>query len=181
MKVKLKKTERLLVVCMLMVTITLFPMTVRAADNEVIPDDREYVIVNGEDIVYVGEDYENKDTGEYIHWDNRTRGTDKSFSFKIRYSVTSSSFTVHSSKVVVSANAHVEDLNGNVVSGYKGHLYTVSLIGLYSRNLQFSVGSTQSGTISGLSNGGSYKVTIINNDYLDSNRYLVGSGTVETT
>lgn len=34
--------------------------------NMVIPDEREYLIVNGTDIVYVGEDYENSDTGEYV-------------------------------------------------------------------------------------------------------------------
>lgn len=80
----------------------------------------------------------------------------------------------------MSANAHVEDLYENTVSGYSGHLYSVSLVGLYSRNLQFSVGKAQSGTITGLSDGGSYKVQIINNDYLPDNRYLVGSGSVST-
>lgn len=151
-----------------------------AAEPEVVQDDREYLIVNGTDIVYVGEDYENPDTGEYVHWNANTRGIDKSFSFRIRYSITSSSFTVHSSKVLVTSSAHVEDLYGNTVSGYSGHLYTVSIVGWYSRNLQFSVGSTQSGTISGLQNGGSYKVQITNNDYLSDTRYLVGSGTVST-
>ncbi len=80
--------------------------------------------------------------------------------------------------MLVSADAEVQDLDGNVVSGYEGHLYTVSIVGWYSRNLQFSVGYEQSGTISGLDNGGSYKVTIINNDYLSDTRYLVGSGTI---
>lgn len=87
---------------------------------------------------------------------------------------------MHSDKVLVSADAEVEDLYGNRVSGYDGHLYTVSIVGWYSRNLQFSVGNEQAGTISGLDNGGSYKVTITNNDYLMDTRYLVGSGTVST-
>ena len=146
-------------------------MTAFAAEPQVTQDEREYLIVNGTDIVHVGEDYENADA----------RGVDKSFTFKIRYSVTSSSFTVHSNKVTISADAQVEDLYGNILSGYNGHKYTVSLIGLYYRNLQFEVGGTQSGTISGLNNGGSYKVQVTNNDYLSDTTYLVGSGTVSTS
>lgn len=128
------------------VMVLMFSTTAFAAEPNVItPDEREYLIVNGTDIVYVGEDYESPDTGEYIRW-NDSRGVDKSFSFKIRYSVTSSKFTVHSEKVLVSADAHVEDLSGYTVSGYTGHLYTVSVTGVYSRSLQFSVGNSQSGT-----------------------------------
>ncbi|KAI4449776.1 hypothetical protein C823_004308 [Eubacterium plexicaudatum ASF492] len=67
---------------------------------------------------------------------------------------------------------------GNSQSGYDGHEYTVQLIGLYSRNLKFAVGGKQSGTISGLTEGGSYKVTIVNNDYMNDTLYLVGSGTI---
>ena len=171
------------IMAMILAAITVLAMSTTAfADerNVVEPDERKYLIVNGSDIVYVGEDYENPDTGEYVHWDSKARGTDKTFSFKVRYSVTSSNFTVHSTKVLVSADAKVEDLYGNIVSGYNGHLYTVSLVGLYSRNLQFSVGNAQSGTISGLNKGESYKVTITNNDYLSDTRYLVGSGQVDT-
>lgn len=176
----MKRLKKSVAMMLSFVMMLMFSTKAFAAEQSlVIPDTREYLVVNGTDIVYVGEDYENPITGEYIHW-NASRGVDKSFSFKIRYSVTSSKFTVHSEKVLVSADAHVEDLNGNTVSGYKGHLYTVSIDGVYSRNLQFSVGSTQSGTIRGLSNGGSYKVIITNNDYLSDTRYLVGSGTVST-
>lgn len=176
----MRKFKRLVALVMSFAMVFACSTTAFASNNEVIPDEREYLIVNGTDIVYVGEDYENPDTGEYVHWNENARGVDKSFSFKIRYSVTSSKFTVHSSKVLVSSNAHVEDLYGNWVSGYNGHLYTVSIVGWYSRNLQFSVGNSQSGTIDGLDNGGSYKVTITNNDYLDDTKYLVGSGTVST-
>ncbi|XCP85791.1 hypothetical protein ABXS75_03035 [Roseburia hominis] len=155
------------------------PTTVSAAETNtnVSPDNREYLIVNGEDIVYVGEDYENPDTGEYIRWHN-TRGTDKHFSFRISYSVTSSSFKINGTKVKVTANAEVQNLQEVTQSGYDGHLYTVSIIGIVNRNLQFSVGGTQSGTITGLQKGGSYKVKITNNDYLDATKKLVGSGTV---
>ena len=53
-----------------------------AAEPEVLPDDREYLVVNGTDIVRVGEDYENPETGEYVRWDKDARGVDKTFSFK---------------------------------------------------------------------------------------------------
>ena len=174
---KAKKITGLLLSLVMAFAIT---MTSFAAEAKVLQNEREYLIVNGKDIVYVGDDYKNPDTGEYIHWNTDTRGIDKSFSFKIRYSVTSSSFTVNSSTVYVSADAHVEDLNGNTVNGYDGHEYTVSIVGLYNRNLQFSVGGTQSGTITGLNDGGSYKVQITNNDYLSDNLYLVGDGTVSS-
>lgn len=176
----MRKAKKIVAMILSLVMVLGLSTTAFASDNTVEADEREYLIVNGTDIVYVGEDYENPETGEYVHWNQTARGIDKSFSFKIRYSVSSSKFTVHSSKVRVSADAEVEDLNGNVMSGYNGHLYTVSVVGVYSRNLQFSVGSAQSGTISGLDNGGSYKVTITNNDYLSDTRYLVGSGTVST-
>lgn len=177
---KNKKTKRIVGMLLSMVMLFSFSMTVSAQENEVEQDDRTYLIVNGEDIVYVGEDYENPETGEYVRWDTSSRGVDKSFSFCIRYSLTTSDFTVHSDRVLVTANAYVADLYGVPVNGYTGHLYTVSIVGWYSRNLQFSVGNSQSGTITGLDNGGTYKVRITNNDYLPDTRNLVGSGSVST-
>lgn len=181
MKVR-RVTKKVIGFVLSLIMVFSFSTTAFAAESEdqqVQQDEREFLVVNGEDIVYVGEDYENPFTGEYIHW-NKTRGTDKSFSFEIRYSITSSSFTVHSTKVKVSASASIVDLAGNTVSGFSGHKYTVSICGWYNRNLQFAVGGTQSGTVSGLENGGSYKVQITNNDYLNSNRNLSGSGTIKT-
>ena len=175
----MKRIKKL--ICFLLTAIMMFSLsaTVSAAEmaTNVSPDNREYLIVNGEDIVYVGEDYENPDTGEYVRWHD-TKGTDKTFSFKIRYSVTSSSFKLNGTKAKITANAEVRNLQGVKQSGYNGHLYTVSLVGVYSRNLQFSVGGTQSGTVTGLKKGGSYKVQITNNDYLDATKNLVGSGSV---
>lgn len=176
----MKKTRKIVSLVLSLIMLMAFSTSAFAAEPEAIPDDREYLVVNGTDIVRVGEDYENPDTGEYVRWNPNTRGVDKSFSFKIRYSISSSSFTVHSTKVSVKANAHIEDLQGNVLSGYKGHKYTVSVVGVYSRNLQFAVQGTQSGTISGLQKNGSYKVTITNNDYLSATKNLVGSGTIST-
>lgn len=45
-----------------------------AAEQDIVQDDRDYLIVNGTDIVYVGEDYENPDTNEYIHWSKDEKG-----------------------------------------------------------------------------------------------------------
>lgn len=176
----IKKTKKMVGLLLGLVMVFAVTMTAFAEETEVIQDEREFLIVNGKDIVYVGDDYENPDTGEYIIWNTDARSVVKSFSFKIRYSITSSSFTVNSKEVIVSADAHVENLDGDTVSGYSGHKYTVSIDGVYPRNLQFSVGGTQSGTISGLQEDGSYKVMVTNNDYLSDTRYLVGSGTIST-
>lgn len=141
-----------------------------------------YFIINGEQMIDVYEDYENPETGEYIHWTTNTNARGvvvKTFSFKIRHSVTSSKFTVGSTSVYVSSDAHVEDISGNYQSGYSGHAYQISINGIYSRNLYFSINGTESGTITGLSNGNQYSVTIINNDYLSDRYYLVGSGSIK--
>lgn len=129
-----------------------------------------------------GENYENKETGEYFRWvDMQTaRGTvAKSFEFKIRFSVQSTSFTIDSSSVTVDASAYIEDEFGNLVSGYSGHEYTIQLLrGLTTKSLKFDLGGTESGTISGLTSGGSYTLKVINNDYLSLGDYLTGSGTI---
>lgn len=177
---KTKKVQKVVALVLSLVMIFSCSVTSFAAENEVEQDEREYLVVNGTDVVPVGEDYENPDTGEYVHWNVNARGTDKKFSFKIRYSLTSSSFKVNSTKEKVAASASVQDNKGNKLSGYKGHKYTVSLVGVYSRNLQFAVSGKQSGTVTGLKKGGSYKVKITNNDHLSDTKYLVGSGTVRT-
>lgn len=156
-------------------------MNVCAAEEEVQETDDPYLIVNGTDVVLIGEDYENPETGEYIHW-GKERGTDKSFSFKIQSTLKSSKFTVNSTKEKVTCSASITDSSLNPISGYTGHQYTVSLSkGIGSgKSLKFKVGGTQSGTITGLTKGGSYYVQITNNDYLPSTRYLSGSGTIKT-
>ncbi|WP_106766476.1 hypothetical protein [Paenibacillus faecalis] len=133
-----------------------------------------------------GQNYENKETGEYFRWIDpaekgmTTAGTvAKDFEFKIRYTVESSSFTIDSSSVSVDATAWVENSVGDRQSGYSGHKYTVKLNRLLSsKSLQFDIGGTESGTISGLKSGGSYTVEVINNDYLSSGIYLVGYGSI---
>ena len=176
----MKKTKKMIGLLLSLIMAFTVSTTAFAAESGAVHDVREYLIVNGKDIVYVGEDYVNPDTGEYIHWNTNTRGIDKSFSFKIRYSITSDSFTVNSSEVNVVCDADVQDLYGNILDGYSGHKYTVSIIGWYARDLEFYVDGTQSGTINNLQDGGSYKVRITNNDYLSDTTYLVGAGTIST-
>lgn len=176
----MKKTRKKILAVVLTLAMTFFmPGNVFAAENS--EEKGPYLIINGEKVVYAYENYENEETGEYIRWvtnKNAISSVAKTFSFKIRNSVTSSKFTVGSTSVKVSSDAHVEDIYGNYASGYSGHAYQIQLTGIYSRNLYFSVDGTESGTISGLTNGGSYSVTIINNDYLSDNYYLVGTGTI---
>jgi len=61
----------------------------------------------------------------------------------------------------IKASAKIVNSSWQTQSGYKGHKYTVSIVGVYSRNLQFAVDGTQSGTISGLQKGGKYPSVIL--------------------
>ena len=137
-----------------------------------------YIIINGTEKVYVGEDYENPETGEYIHWIS-TYGTVKSFTYKIRYSVASDYFVINSTSVNIDSTAYVTDSAGNIKSGYDGHKYSIRLEKLFfSKTLNFAVNGKESGTISGLTKGAKYMVVITNSDTLDSNRYLTGDGSI---
>ena len=146
-------------------------------------DEGECVILSDNKRVPLYTNYENPETGEYIRWEftkDKAGEVVKKFSFKIQWSVTSSNFTVKSSKVKVSANAHIEDYNGTVFNCNDGHRYEVQIIGVYARSLYFAIGGTESGTIDGLKKGGSYKVKIINTDSISDANYLVGSGTIKS-
>ena len=88
----MKRTKKIISLVLSFVMMMAFSTSVFAAEPEVVPDDREYLVVNGTDIVRVGEDYENPETGEYVRWDKDAKGVDKTFSFKIRYSVWVRSF-----------------------------------------------------------------------------------------
>lgn len=140
--------------------------------------DEPYVVINNTEIVRVGENYYNEETGEYLIW-GKERGLDKSFKFKIRYSITSDSFAVNGSSVTISTSAAVTYDNDDV-SGYDGFKYYVYLDGIWSRKLSFAVGGTESGKISGLVKGGKYKVSITTGGELPDNYYLQGNGTVKS-
>ena len=149
-------------------------------------EEKLYFIINDNEIIYYGEDYENAETGEYFRWitnPNAKGEIAKNFEFKIKHSVKSSKFTINSTKVSVESSAKVTDAANDPVSGYNNHPYSVSITGTYSRNLDFSTGGTESGTISGLVNGGSYTVTISNQKSFPSTPeypvlYLQGSGSI---
>lgn len=141
----------------------------------------EYLIINGQQVVRAGENYDNPETGEYIHWvtNPNAKGTiAKEFTFKIRHSVMSSKFTVDSTSVSISCNACVTDMDNDYVAGFLGHEYTVNIVGIFTRTLLFDTGGTESGSISGLKKGGEYRVEIINVGDLADIYYLQGSGKI---
>lgn len=111
--------------------------------------------------------------------------TDKYFSFKIRYSVTSSNFNISNSTVKISASANViNNDTGVVVSGYGSHEWRVNLYStaLFGKNVSSdgTIDSGVSGTFTGFNTSQNHKVTIINVDYLPSTRRLKGSGTIKS-
>ncbi|KAI4449777.1 hypothetical protein C823_004309 [Eubacterium plexicaudatum ASF492] len=66
-------------------------------------------IANKTKVIHMYEDYENPKTGEYFRWitNDHTRRSDiaKEFEFKIKYSVSSSKFTVKGTSVKVESSA----------------------------------------------------------------------------
>lgn len=177
-KMKIRKIMSLMLtfVCLLCTSSDVF-----AASAEEIP----YFIINGEEIVYYGENYINSETGEYFIWKtnpNSRSSSSREFSFKIRSSVESSYFTINSTKVSVEANANVTDEDFNWVNGFDGFPYTVTIRGVFGRKLNFEVGGTETGTVTGLVNGGEYKVEIAKgSEELPSSpftHYLSGDGCV---
>ena len=53
----MKRTKKIISLVLSFVMMMAFSTSVFAAESEVVPDDREYLVVNGTDIVRVGEDY----------------------------------------------------------------------------------------------------------------------------
>ncbi len=135
-----------------------------------------------EKVVRYNENYENPETGEYIRWrittDTALR-TAKVFDFKIRYSLTTSQFVMGNTSAMVYTSANIVDLAEQPVSGYSGHRYSVKITGVYTRSLTFTIGGTSAGLVTGLTEGGKYKATIINNDYLDDVHYLMGTCSIK--
>ena len=131
-----KVLRKMGVVLMIMTMFFNYSSTVVMASQMEVP----YFIINSEEIVYYGVDFENSETGEYFYW-SKERGVDKSFSFKVRSSVTSSKFTVNGSKVTVKSSANIVDegyynQTGKTYDG-DGFPYTVSLTGIFTRTLNF--------------------------------------------
>ena len=177
---KRKRVFALLTLCVLIIS-----MSGNVFAAEPVDEEMPYFIINGEVIVNYGENYINEETGEYFIWHTNPneRSIAKSFSFKVRYGITSSKFTIDSSSVEISCNANVVNDAGDIISGFNGTPYTVQLTGIFTRKLEFSVGGTQTGTISGLSKGGNYSVGVsVDSDDLPTypfTHYLEGTGTVK--
>ena len=175
-------TKKIVAFLVVMTMIVVTGIDTKAADNAC-PDD-DYIIINGSEKVPMFQDYYNPETGEYFHWHDviDSKGTiAKSFSFKIRYSIESSKFTINSTSVYVDAWAEVQDSAGNSHSGYDGHRYSIEIFSVFLHKLlQFDIGGVETGTLSGFTAGNKYKMIISNNDLLpNSTYYLVGAGTIE--
>lgn len=126
-------------------------------------------------------DYINEETGEYFIWHRNSRGVAHSFSFKIRYSVKSDPFVVNGDSVRIDCDAHVEDSNGYIQSGYFGHRYRMNMG--FLKDLNLSVDDKTYGTIDGFKPGNKYTLSVSNTDDFphetgSNYHYLVGSGTV---
>ncbi len=145
----------------------------------------DYVLIDNSVKVPLYQNYTNPKTGEYFRWNISTdsRGSvAKRFSFKIRYSVESSKFTINSSKVKVKVSADIEDYTGTPSEfNNKGHRYEIEIFNFLtiSKTLHCAIGGTESGTLSGFNPGSKYKVRITNNDALSDANYLVGEGTIK--
>lgn len=179
MKRKIKVIFSFLLACILTFALSSSAFAAESVQEPV------YFIINDKVVISYGENYYNPETGEYFIWttDPNTRSSSvaKHFTYKIAHSVTSSKFTVNSSKVRITSSAVVTGGNGVPLPGFDGTRYTVSLTGIYSRTLNFYVDGTETGTISGLVNGGSYSVRIAVQEYLPTypaQHYLEGSGDV---
>lgn len=130
--------------------------------------------------------YLNAETGEYFIWDTNSRSTAKTFSFKIRYSVSSGLFRLNSSTVRIKVyRAVFQKSDGSSASCCNDHEFQVDL----RRNAFFDTHniatfyapftSTQTWNLGGgFYTDAEYYLEIYNIDTLPSNVYLVGSGEV---
>lgn len=160
-------------ILMLLLVLTSLPQVSMASDLDEITEVKP--LIEG------ATDYINEETGEYFIWHRNSRGLAHSFSFKIRYVVESNPFVVNSDSVEIDCDAHVEDSNGYIQSGYTGHRYRMNM-GLF-KDLNLSVNDRTYGTIDGFKPGNKYTLRVSNSDDFShetgSNyHYLVGSGTV---
>ncbi len=130
--------------------------------------------------------YYNPDTGEYFIWEQNTRSTAKVFSFKIRYSVASTNFSLSTSnaRIKVYRATFVKE-NNTSASCCNGHEFQVDLRrdSLFdSHNVATFYApfiSTQTWNLGGGFNTlAQYYLEINNIDTLPSDVYLAGSGEV---
>ncbi len=149
---------------------------------------------NSVQIIEVGEDWTNPDTGEYFRWiDDTGMSTmaageiSKSFEFSIKSQVESpTAFVINSTQVDVKSSARITDAWNNPVSNPKVVDYSVKIFKLlgFSNTANFKSATTETKGLSGFTSGDSYYIRIrveSNSSYLaDKDYYLTGSGTVKT-
>lgn len=155
----------------------------------------DYVLINDKVKVYAGQNWEDPVTGEYFRWispaQSKLAGSKKAtssikyFSFQIRHSIESASFNMPKTKVYVSTSAFIGMQDGTWMRTGTGIPYTVSLrksSGIMNKTLNFKIGGTTSGSISGLTSGVNYKVRIaVQTDlsyYKGVPEYLCGEGNI---
>lgn len=130
--------------------------------------------------------YINPETGEYFIWEQNSRSTAKVFSFKIRYSVTSSYFQLNSSTVRIKVyRATFQHEDNTTASCCNGHELQVDLrrrsfLDTHNKATFYAPFiSTQTWNLGGgFSTIDQYYLEINNIDTLPSNVYLAGSGEV---
>lgn len=158
------------------VSVSLISPKVFALENNTI--DADYYDENG--------NYINPETGEYFIWEQNSRSTAKVFSFKIRYSVTSTYFQLNSSTVRIKVyRATFQHEDNTTASCCNGHEFQVDLRRrsfLDTHNIATFYApfiSTQTWNLgSGFFTNEQYYLQIGNIDNLPSGVYLAGSGEV---
>ena len=137
---------------------------------------------------YYDEDgnYNNPETGEFFRWISPVaRSTSKEFSFKIRYSLKSDAFALHSSRIkVYLTEAIIVDGNGVERADNVGKRFTINLRrnGLSNNIARFKTpvnhpevvdlgGDFATSTVS-------YNLELNVEDALSANRYIYGWGSI---
>ncbi len=171
------KIKKIIIAFLVMlVSVSILSPKVSALNN--IDTNQDYYDENG--------NYFNTETGEYFIWDTNSRSTAKTFSFKIRYSISSESFRLNSSTVRIKVyRAVFQKTDGSSASCCNDHEFVIDLrreaiFDTHNRAYFYApFTSTQTWNLGGgFYTNEAYYVEIINNYSLPSGVYLVGSGEV---
>ena len=171
---KIKKIIIFLLV--MLVSISILSPKVYASNDD--STQQEYYDENG--------NYYNLETGEYFIWNTNSRSTAKTFSFKIRYLVSSASFRLNSSTVRIKVyQAVFQKSDGSSASCCNDHEFVVdlrreALLDTHNKAYFYApFTSTQTWNLGGgFYTTENYYLEINNNYSLPSGVYLVGSGEV---
>lgn len=128
--------------------------------------------------------YYNPETGEYFQWDNfNSKGYNKSFSFKMRYTLSSNYFKLDGTNVQIElGRVYFEHYNGYKTECCNNHRFQVNLrrngTSNNISNFNAPFGSATSSLGGGFSTTANYLIEITNIAGLPSSVYLTGSGSV---